>query len=521
MHISTILYYMKPYLFFICLIFTALGAMSASVPTAYDITNYGAIGDGKTLNTEAIQKTIDACSQKGGGTVIIPEGTWVSGTILLKNNVTLNLNAKAILLGSTNISDYKIVDGFKDGRGSSMGYCFIGAVDIQHAGITGTGKIDGNGKLLLEKNGHSKRPFLVRFVRCSNINVTDIHMQGPAAWTMHLFECNNARAENITIKSRGLSNNDGIDIDCCDGIIIKNCDIDSGDDAICFKTTGPKPCKNIEVSGCKLNTNQGAFKIGTETFGDFENINIHNCKVDSTKGIKLYSVDGAHLKNLTISDIDIKKTTVAVMIRLGSRLKTFREGDIKKPTGTLENVNLKKITVENASQIALLISGTPVNNIKNVTISDITVHLAGGGKAEDANTVLAENEADYPEVTMFGKIMPAYGIYIRHANEIKLEHINLMTLKPDGRPAVIGTNLSNTIFSDIKLPVQPNNEPAIKLENCKYLTMSSISLPEKPETLVQIEGPISENISVQANFEQIKSGTEVAKKQIHIIKTNL
>lgn len=520
MTITTQHYKMKPYLFFICLIFIALSAMSASVPTDYDISKYGAIGDGKTLNTEAIQKTIDICSQNGGGIVIIPEGTWVSGTIMLKNNVTLNLNEKAILLGSTTITDYQVVDGFKDGRGSSMGYCFIGGVDIKNAGITGTGKIDGNGKLLLEKNGRSKRPFLVRFVRCSNINVTDVHMQGPAAWTMHLFECTNAKAENVTIKSRGLSNNDGIDIDCCDGIIIKNCDIDSGDDAICFKTTGPKPCRNIEVSGCRLSTNQGAFKIGTESFGDFENINLHNCKVDSTKGIKLYSVDGAHLKNLTISDIEIKKTTVAVMIRLGSRLKTFRDGDIKKPTGTLENVNLKRITVANASQIAILISGTPDNNINLVTISDMTVHLTGGGKAEDAKTILAENEADYPEVTMFGKVMPAYGVYIRHADQIKLENINITTLKPDGRPAMISTDVSNAIISDIKLSAHPANEPVIKLENCKFVILGGISLPEKPETLVQIDGSKSEKITIQATPDLIKSGDEVEKKEIHIIKNN-
>lgn len=511
---------MKSCIFFICFIIIALNALSASVPTDYDITKYGAVGDGKTLNTEAIQKTIDACSQKGGGKVIIPEGTWVSGTIMLKNNVTINLNEKAILLGSTNIADYQVVDGFKDGRGSSMGYCFIGGVNIKNAGITGNGKIDGNGKLLLEKNGRSKRPFLVRFVRCTNINVTDVHMQGPAAWTMHLFECNNAKAENITIKSRGLSNNDGIDVDCCDGVTIKNCDIDSGDDAICFKSTGPKPCRNIEVSGCRLNTNQGAFKIGTESFGDFENINIHNCKVDSTKGIKLYSVDGAHLKNLTISDIEIKKTTVAVMIRLGSRLKTFRDGDVKKSTGTLENVNLKRITVASASQIAILISGTPGNAIKNVTISEMTVHLTGGGKAEDAKTVLAENEADYPEVTMFGKVMPAYGIYIRHANEINLNHISLTTLKPDGRPTIIATDLTNVAFTDIILPAHQTNEPVIKLENCKSVNISSISLPVKPETLLQIEGSTSEKITIQANPEQIKSDVEVAKKEIHIIKNN-
>ena len=494
--------------------------MSASTSTDYDITKYGAVGDGKTLNTQAIQKAIDACSQKGGGKVIVPEGIWRSGTIMLKNNVTLVLNEKAILQGSLNISDYQILDAFKDGKGSSMGYCFIGGKDVNNAGISGKGTIDGNGKLLLEKNGKSKRPFLIRFVHCTNITISDVSMKGPAAWTMHFFECTNAWAENINIRSRGLSNNDGIDVDCCDGVMIKNCNIDSGDDAICFKTTGSKPCKNIEVQGCKINTNQGAFKFGTESFGDFENINIHNCKVDTTKGIKVYSVDGAHFKNLTITDIDIKKASVAVIIRLGSRLKTFRDGDVKKPTGTLEDITLRRIKVIQASQMAILISGTPGNSIKNVTISDLSVQLPGGGKAEEAKTVLAENEADYPEITMFGKIMPAYGIYIRHANEIKLDHINLTTQKPDGRPAIIDTDISEATITNITTPDNLTNEPVIKLDNCKSVNIRGITLTATPVTLLKVEGAKSEKITIQANPDQIKSGSDVNQNEIKIIKNN-
>jgi polygalacturonase len=511
---------MKPLLFIFSLIFLTCSEITAQVPTVYNITKYGAVGDGKTLNTEAIQKAIDACSQKGGGKVIVPEGIWLSGTILLKNNITLVLNEKAVLLGSLNISDYQILDAFKDGKGSSMGYCFIGAKDVNNAGISGKGTIDGNGKQLLERNGKSKRPFLIRFVHCSNITISDISMKGPAAWTMHFFECTNAWAESVNIHSRGLSNNDGIDVDCCDGVMIKNCNIDSGDDAICFKTTGSKPCKNIEVLGCKINTNQGAFKIGTESFGDFENINIHNCKVDTTKGIKVFSVDGAHIKNLTISDIEIKKTTVAVMIRLGSRLKTFRDGDIKKTTGTLEDVKLKKITIENASQIAILISGTPGNNIKNVTISDLSVQLPGGGKADDAKTILAENETEYPEITMFGKIMPAYGIYIRHANGIKLDHLNLTTKKPDGRPAIIDTDITDATFTDITTPANQTNEPVIKLDNCKTVNISGITLTVIPLNILKVEGARTENITIQASPDQIKSGSDVHQNEIHTIKNN-
>lgn len=421
--------------------------------TVYNVTKFGAVGDGKTLNTNAIQKTIDACSRQGGGVVLIPDGIFVSGTILLKNDVTLKLDDKTTLLGSTNIEDYKVIDSFIDGRGSNMGYCFIGGADVKNGGISGKGTIDGNGKLLLEKNGRGKRPFLVRFVRCTNIVVSQVTMKGPAAWTMHFFECKNAKAENVIIRSRGLGNNDGIDIDSCDGVVVKDCDIDSGDDAVCLKTSGPKPCRNIEVSGCKLNTGQGAFKIGTESYGDFENINFHNCQIESTRGIKIYSVDGAHLKNLKISDLTIDKTTVAVMIRLGARLKTFREGNPKKTIGSIDHLQIKNIKVNNATQMALLISGIPGSQIENVKISDITVQLPGGGTAEEANVILPENEADYPEVTMFGKVMPVYGVYIRHARNIKFDRISLIAENTDFRPAIVGTDVVRSTFNGNKIPV--------------------------------------------------------------------
>lgn len=440
-------------------LFLSILGIAKPISTVYDVTKFGATGDGKTLNTSAIQKTIDECSRQGGGVVLIPDGTFISGTILLKNNVTLMLNEKAKLLGSVDIADYQVIDGFKDGRGSSMGYCFIGGTDAKNCGISGKGKINGNGKLLLEKNGRSKRPFLVRFVRCTNLVVSDVSMEGPAAWTMHFFECKNARAERVIIRSRGLGNNDGIDIDSCDGVVVKDCDIDSGDDAVCLKSTGPEPCRHIEVSGCKLNTGQGAFKIGTESYGDFEYINFHDCQIESTKGIKIYSVDGAHLKNLKISDLTIDKTTVVIMIRLGTRLKTFREGNPKKTAGSIENLQIKDIKVNNASQIALLISGIPGSLIENVKISGITVLLSGGGKAEDSKAILPENEADYPEVTMFGKIMPTYGVYIRHAKSVKLDQINLTTENTDARPIIVAIDVARTSFNGSKMVVNQSDKP--------------------------------------------------------------
>jgi polygalacturonase len=195
---------LKSFLFFTITCLISLVLHAADI----DVTKSGAVADGKTVNTVAIQKAIDECSKQGGGKVIFPAGTWVSGTILLKDNVHLFLHREAILLGSTDINDYLLVEGFKDGRGSSLGYSFIGGKDAKNIGITGKGKVNGNGKLLLEKNGRSKRPFLVRFVRCTDVTVSDVQLEGPAAWTMHWFECKKIRAERVVIGSRGLSNNE-------------------------------------------------------------------------------------------------------------------------------------------------------------------------------------------------------------------------------------------------------------------------------------------------------------------------
>jgi polygalacturonase len=502
---------LKNCLFFLITCFVSLVVKAADI----DVTKYGAVADGKTINTIAIQKAIDECSKQGGGKVIFPAGTWVSGTILLKDDVHLFLHLEAILLGSTDINDYLLVEGFKDGRGSSMGYSFIGAKDAKNIGITGKGKVNGNGRLLLEKNGRSKRPFLVRFVRCTNVTVSDVQLEGPAAWTMHWFECKKIRAERVVIRSRGLSNNDGIDIDCSEDVVVKDCDIDSGDDAICLKTTGPLPCRNIEVYDCKINTNQGAFKLGTESVGNFENINIHHCRVDNTKGIKLYSVDGSHLKNLRISDITIEKTTLPILLRLGARLKTFREGDTKKTVGIIEGVSIKNISVKSATQMAILISGIPAHKVKDVSISNVTVQLPGAGTVEQAKVNLPENEADYPEVTMFGKDMSAYGMYIRHAHNVTVKNIKILLEKADARPAIVGIDLKDVKLDNWNLPATASSEPFIKLETADNITLNAIKPSVKPVTFLQVDGD-SKEIVLRADKPNVLLGDGVAKNAVTI-----
>lgn len=455
-----------------------------------DITKYGAVGDGKTLNSIAIQKAIDDCSKSGGGKVLFPAGTWLCGTILLKDNVVLLLDENAILLGSANIADYFIVDGFTDGTGQVMGYCFVGAIDVKNVGIKGIGIINGQGKLVRESGGKIKRPFLIRFVRCENVDVSDVNLQSSAAWTMHIFNCKKVNVEGISIFSRGLPNNDGIDIDCCEDVAIKNCDITSDDDAICFKTTSPFPCKNIVVSNIKARTNCSAIKIGTESTGDFQNIKISGMRISyaGLGAIKLLSVDGSHLENVVISDIEADTVNVAIMLRLGARLKTFRPGDKKKETGTLSNISISNVKVKHASLAGIIFSGIPGHNIESVKLENINITLPGGGSADDAKIKLAENISAYPETRMFGKIIPAYGVYVRHAMGLRMKNITLSLIKADARPALIADDAVTIILDGWKLPVTTLTEPVISFSSVSDVSIKGFQLPEKPKLFLSVEG---------------------------------
>ncbi|MBC8054268.1 MAG: glycoside hydrolase family 28 protein [Sphingobacteriaceae bacterium] len=505
---------MRIKLFLLCI--TACFNITYVSSADINISRYGAIGDGKTVNTKAIQTAIDECSKTGGGKVKFPEGVWVSGTILLKDNVTLSLDQKAIFLGSEDISDYSIVDGFKDGTGQEMGYCFVGALDAKNVGIEGKGTIDGRGKAVLASGGRARRPFLIRFVRCVDVSVKGVKMQASAAWTMHLFRCKGVKVQGLTIQSRGLANNDGIDVDCCEDVSIKNCNIDSGDDGICFKTTSPYPCKNIRVSDITISTNCAAIKMGTESAGNFENITVSDIHVVSAGlgAVKLLSVDGSNMKNINISNVSGDKVNVPIMIRLGGRLKTFRPQDVKQATGSIDNIKISNVKIKHATTGGILISGIPGHPVKGITLQNININLEGGGSVEDAKIRFEEKIADYPEVRMFGKVFPSYGLFLRHAENIILKNIQFSTDKPDARPAVLAEDINQLVFSKWVLPASVSAEPVMRLASVKNANFNKVTIPSEPALFFNVAGADSKNIIIAADLlsndkNKIRTGIEV------------
>jgi len=465
----------------------------------FDITKFGAIGDGKTLNTIFIQKAIDECNKSGGGKVIFPAGIFLSGTIEIKDNVTLHLNKDARLLGSTDLEQYRNLDPFTEGLGIDVGWALIVAVDAKNIGIEGEGAIDGQGSKLKaehilkdtrpEGQRWGRRPFLVRIVRCTGVTVKDITLNYAAAWTSHYFQSKNVQIENVRIVSVGVAHNDGIGIDGCQDVRIKNCDVVSGDDALVFKTTSSKmACKNIIVTGMRLKSYQAGIKMGTESMAPFEDIKISNCHIYDTRngGIKLLTVDGAHLRNIEISDITMTEVRTPMLFRLGSRLNVFRKGqDTKQPTGTFNNVVIRNVKVKAADSAQLkppsgiLITGVPGHYITNLTLENIEIDLLGTGSV--------------------GPIIPAYGVWARHVKGLKLINVTFRLANNDVRPVFICEDGKDIEVTGWNIPATYGAQSIIRLENVEGATISNNKVKGIAEVFVKVEGSNSKDVRVKKN----------------------
>lgn len=436
------------------LLFLSLAAHAEGV---YNVKKYGARGNGKTMDSPAIQRAIDACHKAGGGTVLVPAGTYLSATIVLKDNVTLHLEKDALILGTTDYKAYDNPDPFTEGLGIDVGWALMVAIDARNVTLEGEGTIDGQGSALKarhiledtrpEGQRWGVRPFLLRWVRCENVKVQGVTLKYAGAWTSHYFQCRHVTIDGVTIRSFGVAHNDGINIDGCQHVRISNCDIVSGDDALCFKTTSSKMgCDDVVVTDMKLKSNQAGIKMGTESMAGFENIKISRCHIYDTRngGIKLFSVDGAHLRNVEISDITMDEVRTPMLFRLGARLSVFRKNqDSRQPVGVFENVTIRNVDAVAADKAQLtppsgiLITGIPGHYITNLTLENIHVRLLGTGTPEDALAVVPEAVDQYPEVKTFGPKIPAYGVWARHVKGLKLKNVTFELKNPDARPEII------------------------------------------------------------------------------------
>lgn len=480
----------------------------------FNILDFGARNESLN-NALAIQAAIDSCSFSGGGRVVIPAGNYVTGTLIMKDNIELHVSGGAVLLGSKNIKDYpNIKPKYASLRTNSHVKQLIYAENVKNIKISGFGEINGQGKdfIRLGNDEGVNRPHMIQFISCYNVSVSDVSLKNSAAWMQHYLACEQVQIRGLKFFNHNNYNNDGLDVDGCKNVTISDIISDTDDDGITLKSASGRPCENISITNCVVSSHCNAIKMGTESNGGFRNISISNCVVkpsvinNSTfygqkigiSGVSLEIVDGGTMEGIVISGIKIEGTFSPLFIRLANRARPYQEGMGITNVGKLGNVLISDIHISNAKNIACSITGLPDNPVENIVLNNIVFKHEGGGTLADFNNEIPEKEKDYPEATMFGTL-PAYGFFIRHAKNITLKSIQIETLAEDLRPAFLLDDVSGGQFSDIQLLNSGKSVAGFAMKDCEHILVKNSLYNSNSDSFVKIIGGKLNGISILNN----------------------
>lgn len=444
-----------------------------------NILDYGAVADGKTDNTKAIQAAIDDAARTSG-TIVIPEGVFITGPIFLKSNTTLNVEKDAVLKGIANMdiyfnAFYPNVFGSISSSVAPYTPALIFADNAQNVKITGEGTIDGSGDdpAFPQENNAKRRPKIIMMINCKNVIVEGVTLRNSAFWVQHYLLCDGVSIRNVNVYSHGNWNNDGIDIDS-KNVSVENCHFDVDDDAICIKSDLPIICEDVVVKNCTVKTNCNAIKLGTSGFGGFRNIDISDISITkasedrfrkwqtslrwagisksitSLTGIALESVDGGILDNVKISGITMEDVQTPIFIRLGDRSRTY-SGRVSQ----IKSITISDVTAKSESLITNSITGVSLGTdnfyADSIILRNIKMTVLGGGNTSQARLSVPEVHDQYPENNMFGNVLPASGFYVRHVKNIVFENVSITQQNDDARPYYY--------FNDVKGASLKNSTP--------------------------------------------------------------
>ncbi len=455
--------------------------------SAFDVRTFGAVGDGEHIDSPSINQAIDACYQNGGGTVYVPAGVYLSGSIHLQNNVSLYLDSGAVILGAPQkAKSYDKGEVFHDHAYQDPGHThfhnsLIWGEDLHNISIVGRGMIKG-GDLVTDDNGTLGNKS-ISLKGCRDILIRDITIAHGGWFAILATGCDVLTIDNVTIDT----NRDGIDLDCCRNTTVSNCRVNSpNDDAIVPKSTlamGHQiATENMTITNCQVSGydegtlldgtlkgkgGTGRIKLGTESNGGFRNIAVSNCTFRNCRGLALEEVDGGVLENVTVSNLVMTDiNSYAIFIRLGRR----NRGPESTRAGTLRNVLITNVTAEPVDRKAgILVMGIPGHPVDRIRLENIRLEFTGGGTERDADAMPAEMEDGYPEPYKFGRF-PAWGLFVRHATNLELDHVRLELEKKDARPPIVGIDIDGFEIDHMKVS-QSLDVPSSRLEDVWNMTV--------------------------------------------------
>ncbi|NOU35873.1 MAG: hypothetical protein HOO88_03780 [Kiritimatiellaceae bacterium] len=471
----------------------------------FNVRDYGATGDSQTLDSPAINKAIDAAAASGGGTVLVPAGTYLSGSIRLKSNIHLLIDAGATILGAPQeMNAYDETEpytsgGYQDGGHSFFHNSLIWGENLTNVFITGHGMINGGGLISKEKTGIMDRMIgftgdalpafppgetsgmppvrignkAIALKLCRNVVVRDITIFRGGHFAILATGCDGMTVDNVTMDT----SRDGIDVDCCRNVTISNCRVNTPvDDGICLKSTYAlgevRLTEDVTIVNCQLSAFpvgtlvynlprpawsanswcNGRIKLGTESSGGFRNIVIANCIFRHSLGLALEQVDGGIMENISISNLTMTEIPdYGIYITTGNRNRTPNLTTASRA----RNINISNVIIDGTGPMSgIQIMGLPEQPLEGIRLENIRLISRGGGTQADAAIVPPELGSNYPEPRQLGTL-PAYGIFARHVRDLELANIRVSYEKEDLRPAIVCTDVDGLEIDNFKAQVAP------------------------------------------------------------------
>ena len=542
---------------------------AVKTPLAYDVRDYGAAGDGTTLDTKAIQTAIDECTAAGGGVVLLHGGKFLSGTLQLKDNVTLRISSSARLLGSTKREDYLNRDEMTQ-RGAGPGngnIVLVFAANAKNVTIEGPGTVDGQGRAFYTGHGdgtaprgstssgappetpqvlrepNRDRPHLMVFEKVEGLKIRDIFLTASAYHGVRILRSEHVDIDGVRIYSRVNYNNDGFHFNSCKWVRLSNCEVICQDDGCALFGSN----QFVTVTNCTFSTRWSVFRFGG---GAAQNIAVSNILIYDTYGspIKISSGGNTQLENLSFSNIVMRNVTGPISVGFNPRRR--REGEptpapdaTPAPPSFVRNLSFHNIRAtlvpepllhedlgferhriyDGEQNSALTLNAYGDAYIENVTLSDIHITSPGGGTPElAAKKDIPEVAAEYFQVwgkQPFGNV--AYGMFARNVRGLRMQNVTLDYDKSEVRPALVFDNVSDASVANLSVEGSTTQASALRLRNVKDVYIDAPRLTSPAPVFLQVEGAESANITVDGGDVQkaqkpLAQGDGAAKNAVRV-----
>jgi hypothetical protein len=484
----------------------------------FNIVDFGAKGDGKTLATQAVQAAIDACNQDQGGTVLVPAGVFVIGTVEMKSNVTLHIVAQGKLLGTTDGTQYHAADAIPLRGDSTLGDGNVGlifGVNAENVTIEGPGTIDGQGAQFRSPSrgvpppsgrGGADRPYHLLFHRCRNLRVRDLNLVDSAFHSIRVIQSSYVWMEGLRIHNRVNGNNDGFHFISAEHVYVANCDVQTQDDACALFGS----CRFVTVTNSVFSTRWSVFRFGG---GNPENVTISNCIIYQTFGcpIKMHFGPDSRVRNLQFSNLVLQDVTGPISIDLNNRARGNPPAS-DAPKGFLRNISFQGIrahVVSEGEQFAdmsfsqnyrpgetrqcIVLNAIGDTFLEDIAFSDVRVTYGGGGTVEEANREVPQVAGEYFEIGT----PPAYGLFARNVRGLSLNNVRFEVENPDLRPAVVLDHVSDASIAGLSAQGNAKAKSLLRFRETQDALVTSPRLLTPATVFLQVEGQGSHGITIE------------------------